>query len=275
MFLAIGTNGVGAVTNSNANAYQVDVYNNTIRTSQQTVGGSTIEVADGRPNSGTNIRNIFGFGIGTAVNGNLSPGEGRSGNNTFTHATILTGESGLADYTTAMTRTGRAIAYPASSDPVVISRLIASPLAAARSTDSLNTVEVRENAGWAQGSEDLYYKETLTFPDHRILINGPRSSYAQLLPGAGGTGVMFTSVGRENKDIRGSITFNTIGAGMYGRVSVGAPNKGDVYLQMATVGADSPLLFKHHASALGSLANVTGLNNSLVRVTDRCLPLRY
>ena len=270
MFLAIGTDGFGAVKNANADNYEISVADNIVRTSQQTVGGSTIEVSDGRPNRGENIRNIFGFVNGLTYNGS-GLGSGFSGRNTFTHAAILTGEAGLADYTTTMTRTGNAIAYPASTDPVVISRLIASPLAAARSTDSLNTVEIRENAGWAQGSEDLYYKETLTFPDHRILINGPRSSYAQLLPGAGGTGTMFTSNGRENKDIRGSITFNTIGAGMYGRVSVGAPNKGDVYLQMATVGGvggDSPLLFNHHASALASLANVTGLNNSLVRVTD-------
>jgi hypothetical protein len=267
MFLAIGTDGFGGIKNANADNYEVNVVNNIVRTSQQTVGGSTIEVSDGRPNRGENIRNIFGYVDGLTYNGS-GLGSGFSGRNTFTHAAILTGETGLADYTTTMTRTGNAIAYPASTDPVVISRLIASPLGAARSTETMNTVEIRESAGWVIGSENLYYKETLTFPDHRILINGPRSSYAQLLPGAGGTGTMFTSNGRENKDIRGSITFNTIGAGMYGRVSVGAPNKGDVYLQMDAVGSDSKLLFNHHATDLVSLSSITRLQNTLDRTLD-------
>jgi hypothetical protein len=275
MFLAIGTDGFGAVKNANADNYEISVADNIVRTSQQTVGGSTIEVSDGRPNRGENIRNIFGYVNGLTYNGS-GLGSGFSGKNTFTHAAILTGETGLADYTTTMTRTGNAIAYPASTDPVVISRLIASPLGAARSTETMNTVEIRESAGWEIGSENLYYKETLTFPDHRILINGPAtasaaspgSAYAQLLPGAGGTGTMFTSNGRENKDIRGSITFNTIGAGMYGRVSVGAPNKGDVYLQMDAVGSDSKLLFNHHATDLVSLSSITRLQNTLDRTLD-------
>ena len=281
MFLAIGTDGFGGIKNANADNYEVSVVNNMVRTSQQTVGGSTIEVADGRPNRGANIRNIFGYSNGNTYNGALTAGNGISGQNTFTHAAILTGEVGLANYTTTLTRTGNAIAYPDSTnDPVVISRLIASPLAYASSTESKNTVELRENAGWNQTSEDLYYKETLTFPDHRILINGPANgsnvpappaaatAYAELLPGAGGTGVMFTSVGRENKDIRGSIRFNTIGAGLFGRVAVGAANKGDVYLQMADIAGDKKLEFRHNATALAFLTAVTGLNNSLVRTTD-------
>jgi hypothetical protein len=287
MFLAIGTDADGITKNTQANNYRVDVKNNSIRTSAQSIASKTIEVADGRPNGGANIRNIFGYGDGITLNGLTTAGNGNSGNNTFTHAAILTGEVGLANYTLQLTRTGNAIAYPANTDPVVISRLIASPLASAISTDSLNTVEIRENAGWTIGNEDLYYKETLTFPDHRILINGPAaataatpagSAYAELLPGAGGTGVMFTSVGRENKDIRGSIRFNTIGAGMYGEVPkgtvisgtsyTGAANKGDVYLQMANVAGDNRLLFRHHGTALASLTDITGLDNSLVRATD-------
>jgi hypothetical protein len=280
MFLAIGTDGVGAVNNAFADNYQVNVYLNLIRTSSQTIGGSTIEVADGRPNRGANIRNIFGHTNGNTLNGATTAGNGNSGKNTFTHAAILTGESGLANYTSTLTRTGNAIAYPANTDPIVISRLIASPLAAAKSTDSTNTVELRENAGWDQTSEDLYYKETLTFPDHRILISGPANgsnvpappaaatAYAELLPGAGGTGVMFTSTGRENKDIRGSIRFNTIGLGLFGRVAVGAANKGDVYLQMADIAGDKKLEFNHNAAALASLTAVTGLNNGTVRTTD-------
>ena len=280
MFLAIGTDGIGSAKNAFADNYQVDVYLNLVRTSSQTIGGSTIEVADGRPNRGANIRNIFGYTNGNTLNGALTAGNGNSGKNTFTHAAILTGETGLANYSSTLTRTGNAIAYPANTDPAVISRLIASPLAAATSTDSMNTVELRENAGWNQTSEDLYYKETLTFPDHRILISGPAdgsnvpappaaaTAYAELLPGAGGIGVMFTSVGRENKDIRGSIRFNTIGAGLYGRVAVGAANKGDVYLQMAGIAGDQKLEFNHDGSALASLTAVTGLNNSLVRLTD-------
>jgi hypothetical protein len=281
MFLAIGTDGFGGIKNANADNYEVNVVNNMVRTSQQTVGGSTIEVADGRPNRGANIRNIFGYSNGNTGNGALTAGNGYSGQNTFTHAAILTGEVGLANYTTTLTRTGNAIAYPDSTnDPVVISRLIASPLAYASSTESKNTVELRENAGWSQTSEDLYYKETLTFPDHRILISGPAdgsnvpappaaaTAYAELLPGAGGTGVMFTSTGRENKDIRGSIRFNTIDLGLFGRVAVGAANKGDVYLQMADIAGDKKLEFNHNAAALAFLTAVTGLNNGTVRTTD-------
>jgi hypothetical protein len=94
------------------------------------------------------------------------------------------------------------------------------------------------------------------------------TAYAELLPGAGGTGVMFTSTGRENKDIRGSIRFNTIDLGLFGRVAVGAANKGDVYLQMADIAGDKKLEFNHNAAALASLTAVTGLNNGTVRTTD-------
>lgn len=271
MFLAIGTDGVGAVNNVFADNYTVNVRANAIRTSDQSVGGSTIEVADGRPNRASNIRNIFGFGTGSTINGLATAGNGNSGNNTFTHAAILTGETSLADYSTAMLRTENAIAYPNSTDPIVISRLIASPLANATSDITRNTVEVRESRGWSIGAEGTYFKETLTFPDHRVLLNGPRSNgngFAELLPGAGGTGVMVTSTGRENKDIRGSIRFNTVGAGLFGRVSVGAQHKGDVYVQTANVGVDNGLAFRHSSTTLPSLASVTGMSNSLDRALD-------
>jgi len=276
MFLAIGTDGEG-VGRSGALADQisVNVRNNTIRTSQQAViVGATREVADARPNAGANIRNIFGFGTGTATNGTSTPGSGNSGNNTFTHAAILTSESNHANYayyTSGLNRTANAVALgtPAST-PVTIERLINTPLQVAGNADSANTVELRENSGWAIGSENLYYKETLTFPDRRIVVSGPRSSYAQLLPGSGGTGVMFTSNGRENKDIRGAIRMNAVGSGMYGVVSTGAANKGDVYLQMDAIGVNdvSPVTFRYDATTLASMASVIGLNNGLVRATD-------
>ena len=271
MFLAIGTDGVGAVNNVFANNYTVNVRVNTIRTSDQSIGGSTIEVADGRTNRASNIRNIFGFGTGSTINGLATAGNGNSGNNTFTHAAILTGETSLADYSTTMLRTENAIAYPNSTDPIVISRLIASPLANATSDITRNAVEVRESSGWSIGSEGTYFKETLTFPDHRVLLNGPRlngNGFAELLPGAGGTGVMVTSTGRENKDIRGSIRFNTVGAGLFGRVAVGAQHKGDVYVQTANVGVDNGLAFRHSSTTLPSLASVTGMSNSLDRALD-------
>ena len=271
MFLAIGTDGVGAVNNVFADNYTVNVRANAIRTSDQGIGGSTIEVADGRPNRASNIRNIFGFATGSTLNGASTAGNGNSGNNTFTHAAILTGETSLADYSTTMLRTENAIAYPNSTDPVVISRLIASPLANATSDITRNTVEVRESRGWSIGSEGTYFKETLTFPDHRVLLNGPRlngNGFAELLPGGGGTGVMVTSTGRENKDIRGSIRFNTVGAGLFGRVAVGAANKGDVYVQTANVGVDNALAFRHSTTVLSSLASVTGMSNSLDRALD-------
>jgi len=271
MFLAIGTDGIGSTNNAFADNYIVNVKNNTIRTSDQSVGGSTIEVADGRPNRASNIRNIFGYATGSTLNGPATAGNGNSGNNTFTHAAILTGETSLADYSTAMLRTGDAIAYPNSADPIVISRLIASPLAYATSDVTRNAVEVRESKGWSIGAEGTYFKETLTFPDHRVLLNGPRSNaggFAELLPGAGGTGVMVTTTGRENKDIRGSIRFNTVGAGLFGRVTVGAQHKGDVYVQTANVGVDNGLAFRHSSTTLPSLASVTGMSNSLDRALD-------
>jgi hypothetical protein len=279
MFLAIGTDGFGATRNTQANNYAVSVFDNNIRVSEQTVATSTIEVADGRPNAGANIRNIFGYGTGSTLNGSASTlGGGQSGNNTFSFATILTGEAGLAKYNTPLTRTGNAIAYPSSSDPVVISRLIASPLASAVSTDSSNTVELRENGpnsnyqgGFMMNNENLYYKETLTMPNERILISGPKETvdYAELLPGTGGTGIMVKSNGRENKDIRGAIRFNALSSGLFGQIENGAANKGDVYLQMVGIFTDiRPVLFRYHTSTLGTLTPVTGLNNGVSQSVD-------
>ena len=273
MFLAIGTTGIGTGRTNSANNIAVSVQGNAVRTSAQTIGGSTLEVADARTNAGANIRDIFGFGVGSAINGAITPGNGNSGNNTFTHATILTSEPNHANYTyysSALKRTANAVSLgnPAAT-PVTIQRLIATPLAVAGQADSANTVELRESAGWAVGSEDLYYKEQLTFPDRRVLVSGPRSSYAELLPGIGGTGVMFTSNGRENKDIRGAISINAVSAGMYGQVSVGAANKGDVYLQLNTIGSDfAPVSFRYDAATLASVSVVGGLNNSLTRALD-------
>jgi len=276
MFLAIGTDGVGVGrTGALADNISVNVRNNAIRTSQQAViVGATREVADARPNAGANIRNIFGSGTGSATNGASTPGNGNSGNNTFTHAAILTSEANHANYTyytTGLNRTANAVALntPATT-PVTIERLINTPLQVAGNADSANTVELRENSGWAIASEDLYYKETLTFPDRRIVVSGPRSSYAELLPGSGGTGTMFTSTGRENKDIRGAIRINAVGLGLYGVVSVGAANKGDVYLQMDGIGVNdvSPVRFRYDAGSLATMVPVTGLNNGLVRATD-------
>lgn len=273
MFLAIGTTGIGTGRTNIANNIAVSVQNNAVRTSAQTIGGSTLEVADARTNAGANIRDIFGFGIGSTINGAITPGNGNSGSNSFTHATILTSEKNHANYTyysSALSRTANAVSLgnPAAT-PVTIQRLIATPLAVAGQADSANTVELRESADWAVGSEDLYYKEQLTFPDRRVLVCGPRSSYAELLPGIGGTGVMFTSNGRENKDIRGAIRINAVSAGMYGQVSVGAANKGDVYLQLNTIGSEvSPVSFRYDAATLASVSGVSGLNNSLTRALD-------
>lgn len=275
MFLAIGTDGVGVGrTGALADNISVNVRNNAIRTSEQAVIiGATREVADARPNAGANIRNIFGFGTGSATNGASTPGNGNSGNNTFTHATILTSETNHANYTyytSALSRTANAVSLgnPATT-PVTIERLINTPLQVAGQADSANAVALRESSGWAIGSENLYYKETLTFPDRRIVVNGPRTGYAELLPGVGGTGTMFTSNGRENKDIRGAIRMNAVNTGMYGVVSVGAANKGDVYLQLDPIGVDnSPVAFRYHGAALASMVAVSGLNNGLVRATD-------
>ena len=56
---------------------------------------------------------------------------------------------------------------------------------------------------------------------------------------------------------------------MYGQVSVGAANKGDVYLQLNTIGSDvAPVSFRYDAATLASVSGVSGLNNSLTRALD-------
>ncbi len=276
--LAIGTNESGVIRNSNADNLTVNVTNNYFRSHAQTVGIGSIEVADGRPNAGQNIRNMF-----------------TNGNNTFSYGAILTGENAPGDYITATSRT--AIAQPFGvNEPVKISRLIETPLNATTSDVATNTVEVAPNAysivhatGTLAGlaaieptsNSDVYsatlsrhyYAEQLSAGNKRILMNGPSSATlpARILAGSAGTGIAFTSTARENKDIRGNIQFHAIGGGWYGQVPIGAANKGDIYLQRSAVGTDNGVVtFWYDATTLGSQSEKTANANS----TDKTLDIK-
>ena len=255
MFLAIGTDGFGTGRSTLADNITTSVTGNSIRTSAQVITSNSREVADARPTAGTNVRNIFR-------------------DNTYTHAAILTGEAGLANYSNAMLRTAPAVALgAAATTPVSIERLIQTPLTLATSNEASNTVEIRENRDFSVSTASLYYNEDLTIPDQRILILGPASTlngFAELLSTGSGTGTLVTANGRENKDIRGGIGFNTgntVGADWFGRINGGtaASNKGDVYLQLDAVGAtDAALAFRTH-SPFGTPTAVTGLSNTTAR----------
>ena len=149
--LAIGTTPDGSFRNSLANNLQVSVMSNNFLDYWQRPYLNRAVIADGRPSAGSNIRNIFGRGTGTSIFGNSVPGEGQSGNNRFGHAAILTSEPNLANYSVAMSRTARAqqLNPSSSTEPVKIWRFIQDPLSNAKSIDSINTVEVRENKNYS------------------------------------------------------------------------------------------------------------------------------
>lgn len=274
--LAIGTNESGVIRNSNADNLTVNVTNNYFRSHAQTVGIGSIEVADGRPNAGQYIRDIFS-----------------NGNNTFSYGAILTGENAPGDYITATSRT--AIAQPFGvNEPVKISRLIETPLNATTSDSTTNTVEVASNrfrvqyaTGPLAGTDAIesssnsiaysastsghYYAEQLSAGNKRILMNGPSSSTlpARILAGSAGTGIAFTSTARENKDIRGNIEFHAISAGLYGEVPAAAANKGDVYLQRTAIAPDNGVVtFWYDGATLGSQVQISGNANSTTKATD-------
>jgi hypothetical protein len=83
-----------------------------------------------------------------------------------------------------------------------------------------------------------------------------------------GTGASVQTNGRQNKDVRGNIRFNSYAARFSGKVSTTQNDKGDVYLQLGTSGSDEPVRFRYHLNALGSLASITGSANSTTRTTD-------
>ncbi len=263
---------------TSANNLEVNVRNNNFRDDAQVIETVDYSIRDSRPNAGANIRNIFGYTNGTTNNGANSAGNGNSGYNTFSHAAILTSSTNLQNYSIATVRTADAAAGYTS-----VYRLAQTPLTNANNTN--NTVELRENAGINTNNAASYFNETLTFPDYRCMLLGPTTSAGNVTGNAnlhaniyaGTASVDLISTGRENKDVRGGITFHAIGGtagsvgatGIYGRIPTGDVNKGDVYLQGTNVGADNGFVrFAYHNTTLGSQiemggtgAETTGGNN--------------
>ena len=270
MDLAIGTTTDGISTSTNADNLSIDVLLNTFRTHSQTIAHS-YDIADARPYAGENIRNIFGYQNGTTDNGVQAAGRGISGNNTFSFATILTGEDSPEDYTVAMARTKDAQVWN-TGEPVRISRLLTSLNTGVTCLDISNTLEMRETAGYTIGSDNTYWTEDFTFTDKRALLLGPAGSVDIVDMLAPATGASVQTTGRQNKDVRGNIRFNVIGTSKNaGKVSTTQNDKGDVYLQLGAAGTtDSPVSFRYHSATLASLisGDVTGRGNSTARVTD-------
>jgi hypothetical protein len=272
--LAIGTNSVGTVRVAHANNLAVDVQGNVFANLAQNAILDRATIVDGRPFAGSNIRNIFGRSNWANISGTTSAGQGASGNNTFSHGTILTGEANLANYSVAMSRTGNAQQLnPAlATEPVKIWRRITEPMSAARSTDSINTVEVRENRNISPAlavNAGLVYNESVQFPDQRVLLLGPIGPAAFIRPNT--TPVAITSIGRENKDIRGGIALWMNNAGqLYGQIPgssvLGAVNKGDVYVQGGVIGADPTVAFFYEPTSI--FIPRLGLMNSSDLTTD-------
>ena len=266
MDLAIGTTTDGISTSTNADNLSIDVLLNTFRTHSQTIANS-YDIADARPYAGENIRNIFGYQNGTTDNGVQAAGRGISGNNTFSFATILTGEDSPEDYTFALARTKDAQVWN-TGEPVRISRLLTSLNTGVTCLDTSNTLEMRETAGYTIGSDNTYWTEDFTFTDKRALLLGPAGSLDIVDMLAPGTGASVQTTGRQNKDVRGNIRFNVTGALNAGKVSTTENDKGDVYLQLGASGTDSPVSFRYHSTTLASLALVTGAANSTTDATD-------
>jgi hypothetical protein len=272
--LAIGTTPNGNTRNSLANNLSVDVISNIFRTfdPSHTANVSQYCVADGRPFAGFNIRNIFGRTSAFSNFAGVSlPGRGQSYDNQFSHGSILTGERNLANYSVAMDRTADAqqLNPSTATEPVRIWRIVNTPLSNARSTDSINTVEMRENYGATSGGL-LYnvFNENLIFPNQRVLLLGAGNPLVNsyVVPD-GATAVGITSTGRENKDIRGGVTFWMSGSQLYGQIpgssTSGAANKGDIYLQGNTITSDNNNVKFFYAGT-----QVTGLGFSAVLATD-------
>ena len=267
MDLAIGTSTDGVTATTNADNLILDVQENTFRTHSQTIANK-YDIADARPSAPANIRNIFGYQDGANFSGNQNPGEGNSGDNTFSFAAILTGEDSPEDYNVAMARTKNAQPW-SSGEPVRISRILTSLNTGVTCLDSSNTYEMRETAGFVIGNEATYWTEDFTFSDKRALLLGPADVTKTVEMLAPATGASVQTTGRQNKDVRGNIRFNVIGATKNaGKVSTTENDKGDVYLQLGASATDSPVRYRYHLTALASLANVTGDANSTVRATN-------
>lgn len=266
MDLAIGTSPGGVTTSTNANNLAIDVRVNTFRTDAQTIANK-YDIADARPNAGANIRNMFGYQTPTTYQGAQTAGNGYSGNNTFSFATILTGEDSPEDYTVAMERTKDAKPWN-TGEPVRISRILTSLNTGVTYLTTSNTLEMRETAGYTQNTGATYWSEDFTFTDQRALLLGPAGSGYTVEMLAPSTGASVQTNGRQNKDVRGNIRFNALASLNTGKVGTTQNDKGDVYLQLGSSSTDSPVSYRYHSTTLASLAPVTGSANSTVRATD-------
>jgi len=266
MDLAIGTSPDGVTTSTNANNLAIDVRVNTFRTDAQTIANK-YDIADARPNAGANIRNMFGYQTPTTYQGAQTAGNGYSGNNTFSFATILTGEGSPEDYTVAMSRTKDAKPWN-TGEPVRISRILTSLNTGVTCDSAHNTLEMRETAGYIQNTGATYWSEDFTFTDKRALLLGPAGSGYTVEMLAPSTGASVQTTGRQNKDVRGNIRFNALASLNTGKVGTTQNDKGDVYLQLGSSSSDSPVTYRYHATTLASLTLVTGSGNTTVRATD-------
>lgn len=250
----------GAGTNT---GWALNVASNSFRAEDQTVDAINYLIQDDRAagTSGPFMRNVFGFNNGTTVN-NLS------GNNTFSHAAVLTSTPSTTwNYNAAITRTS---AVNAISGTRRIYRQIVTPINALNTANGDHVVELRENAAFALGTLGQYYHEDNTFPE--VLAGGSHDNNYNLLllgPTTAGTGtsaanliaatsVAVSSTGRQNRDIRGGIVFHANSGRLYGAIPAGVNNRGDVYLQGQGVGADNGFVQFAYSTAFGSQAAVTG-----------------
>ncbi len=277
--VTINNNSFGSITSGEGNKVDIlvsgattstlwplNVYNNAFRAADQTVNSINYLIQDDRAagTSGPFLRNVFGYNNGTTVNGG-------SGNNTFSHAAVLTSTPSTTwNYNAAITRQNPVSAIGGTRR---IYRQISSPMNAMNTAIGDYMVEVRENAAFTLGNLGQFYHEDITFPEvlaggshdnnYNLLLLGPTvngvgdNTVANLTSATGGTTAL-SSTGRQNRDVRGGITFHAIGSGLYGAIPTGENNRGDVYLQGQGTGADNGYVRFMYGSALGSQTEVTG-----------------
>ncbi|HRK58231.1 MAG TPA: T9SS type A sorting domain-containing protein [Candidatus Kapabacteria bacterium] len=220
------------------------------------------------------VRSVSGGARGAEFRTFFNPASG----NTFSHAVILTRDARAPwDFSGSFNRNQDVVAI---SGAVHIHRAIQPSLSntstvfSAGSETYDNVVEIRENAGWTigeLGEGSQYYWGDVTFPSntgrmHQTILgpavaNALNATSAHILSGtlvAPGSGVAVTANGAENKYIRGGIVMHAVGNGLYGRISTGAANKGDVYLQRAGVGGDAGFVQFAYGATFGTQALVAG-----------------
>jgi hypothetical protein len=214
------------------------------------------------------VRSVSGGARGAEFRTFFNPASG----NTFSHAVILTRDARAPwDFSGSFNRNQDVVAI---SGAVHIHRAIQPSLSntstvfSAGSETYDNVVEIRENAGWNLGEFDQYYFGNVTFPSntgrmHQTILgpavaNGLNATSAHIISEGPGLAVAVTADGAENKYIRGGIVMHAVGNGLYGRISTGAANKGDVYLQRAGVGGDVGFVQFAYGATFGTQALVAG-----------------